>query len=148
MNVLGISALDNDATVALFVDGRLRHAMAEERISRRKLHRGFPGRALREVLDAAGLAPADVDVVAYPFSPWPKEARQIVAGFLRELPATLTSGLPLRSRVVHLGRYAQWVREAVGAHRRFHRELDRELAALGLLEKKEIIEHHEASTLR
>lgn len=144
MNILGISALDSDASVALFVDGKLRFALAEERISRQKLHRGFPGHALREVLDAAGLAPSDVDVVAYPFSPWPKESWQIIAGLLRDLPATLVSGLPIRSRVVHLGRYFQWAKEAVTYHRRFHRELDRELAALGLLEKKEIIEHHEA----
>ena len=42
MNVLGISALDNDANAALFVDGQLRYAMGEERLSRQKLHNGFP----------------------------------------------------------------------------------------------------------
>ncbi|MBN2492218.1 MAG: carbamoyltransferase [Planctomycetes bacterium] len=144
MNVLGISALDNDATAALFVGGRLRYVIAEERISREKLHKGFPGRAVAEILDRAGLRPADIDVVAYPFSPWPKESRQILAAFLCELGPSLFAPLPLGSKFVHLGRHALWTREAIGFHRRFHRELDRELAALGLLANKEIVEHHEA----
>jgi carbamoyltransferase len=144
MNILGISALDNDANAVLFVDGKLRYALGEERISRRKLHKGFPGGAVTEILDRAGLEPADIDVVAYPFSPWPKESRQILAAFLRELVPGLCSGLPLKSKIVHHGRHAVWTREAIGFHRQFHRELDRELAALGLKGKKEIIEHHEA----
>ncbi len=144
MNILGISALDNDANAALVVDDRLVFAMGEERISRKKLHKGFPGAAVKELLDRAGLKPSDIDVVAYPFSPWPREGRQILGAYLRELGPTLFSGLPLKSKLVHILRHGRWTRDSILAHRRFHTELDRELRALGLLEKKEIIEHHEA----
>ena len=73
MNVLGISALDNDANAALFVDGRLKYAMGEERLSRRKLHKGFPGAAVREILDSAGLRPSDIDVVWLNGYGWPAD---------------------------------------------------------------------------
>ena len=144
MNVLGISALDNDANAALFVDGQLRYAMGEERLSRQKLHNGFPGRAVQEMLDRAGLKASDIDVVAYPFSPWPIEGWKIFNAFTRSLPFNLFAPVPVRSKLIHLARHAIWTREAILAHRRFHRELDRELARLGLRHRKEIIEHHEA----
>ena len=57
MRILGISPLDKDATVALMVDGRVTHAIAEERLSREKMHAGFPYQALEMVLDLAGLEP-------------------------------------------------------------------------------------------
>ncbi len=144
MNVLGISALDNDCHAALFVDGELRYAMGEERISRQKMHAGFPGRAVAEILDRADVDPSAIDVVAYPFSPWLREGRQIAAAWLRDLGPTLACGQPWRSKWTHVARHGLWTKRAIAAHRRFHNELDRELAALGLGGKKEIIEHHEA----
>ena len=65
--------MDKDATVALMADGRVTHAVAEERLSRQKMHAGFPYQALEMVLDLAGLAPSDVDHVAYAFFDADKE---------------------------------------------------------------------------
>ena len=75
MIVLGISPLDKDATVTLMVDGKVTHALAEERLSRRKMHAGFPHLALAKVLDSAGLTADDVDHVMYAFFDGAKEAR-------------------------------------------------------------------------
>jgi len=144
MNILGISALDNDATVALFLNGRLESAMAEERVSRRKLHKGFPGGAVRELLERAGIGPADIDAVAYPFSPWLQEGAKILGAWLRDIAPTVFCRQSLRSKFFHLSRHVEWTLKSIHWHRRFHRELDRELDALGLLEKKVIVEHHEA----
>ena len=67
MNILGISPLDKDATVSLVVDGQLTWAIAEERLSRQKMHSGFPRLALQMVLDRAGLSAEDIDQVVYAF---------------------------------------------------------------------------------
>jgi carbamoyltransferase len=74
MIVLGLSPLDKDATVTLMIDGRVVAAVAEERLSRQKMHAGFPYGALETVLSQAGIKAADVDVVAYPFADWEQEA--------------------------------------------------------------------------
>lgn len=67
MRILGISPLDKDSTVCLVEDGRIVAAIAEERLSRQKLHAGFPSLALRELCDRHGVVPAEVDRVVYPF---------------------------------------------------------------------------------
>ena len=53
-----------DGAAALFVDGQLRVAIAEERVSRRKHAAGF-GRAAQYCLDAVGAHPRNIDVVAF-----------------------------------------------------------------------------------
>ena len=67
MIVIGISPLDKDATVSLMIDGRLVCAIAEERLSRKKMHAGFPRLALKAALEQAEVDPKDVDCVAYAF---------------------------------------------------------------------------------
>ena len=63
MNVLGIWD-GHDSGAALLVNGRLRAAVNEERLSRRKLEIRFPDRAVRACLDEAGLDPSAVTLVA------------------------------------------------------------------------------------
>jgi carbamoyltransferase len=67
MIVLGISPLDKDATVTLMIDGRVVSAVAEERLSRQKMHSGFPYQALEMVMRQGRIEPRDVDCVAYAF---------------------------------------------------------------------------------
>ncbi|MFD7025192.1 carbamoyltransferase [Promicromonospora sukumoe] len=77
MRVLGVNALFHDPSAALVVDGRVCAAAEEERFSRRKHGKRpvpfaaweLPERAMRWCLDAGGLAPADLDAVAYSFDP-------------------------------------------------------------------------------
>jgi carbamoyltransferase len=66
MIVLGINP-GWDSTAALVVDGRVVAAVEEERLSRVKMHLGFPRRAIPEVLRLAGVDASDVDRVAFSF---------------------------------------------------------------------------------
>jgi carbamoyltransferase len=144
MIVLGISALDSDATVALLDGERILFALAEERLSRVKNHKGFPHRALEEALRRTGVRLRDVDAVAYPFFSWPREGLLMSAGFARDLPFGLLHRAPPRSKAIHLYRYLRWLRQSIGAHRAFRRELRHALRQLGLDGKLVEVEHHHA----
>lgn len=71
MNILGVSgAVGHDPSAALFVDGQLVAAAEEERFVRNKHAKGlFPLESCRFCLEFAGLKPADIDIVAFPYSP-------------------------------------------------------------------------------
>jgi carbamoyltransferase len=77
MKVLGVNAVFHDPATAMVVDGRIVAAAEEERFSRRKHGKPpvpfstweLPEQAIAFCLDRAGLAPADVDVVAYSYNP-------------------------------------------------------------------------------
>src|SRR5579862_9756536 len=63
-------------------DGRLVAAAQEERFSRLKNDKAFPGAAFRYCLDSAGLTIADIDCVAFYEDPRSKLGRQIWMGML------------------------------------------------------------------
>ena len=63
MNVLGIWD-GHDSGAALLQDGRLRFAINEERLTRRKLEIRFPSRSIDACLAYAGLAPEASTIVA------------------------------------------------------------------------------------
>jgi len=63
MLVLGINAHHADAAAALYQDGRLVAAVAEERLNRIKHCAGFPALAVAEVLRIGGVRLSDVDEV-------------------------------------------------------------------------------------
>jgi carbamoyltransferase len=63
VNVVGIWD-GHDAGAALLQDGRVRFAINEERLTRRKLEISFPDRSIRECLAFTGLAPDRIDLVA------------------------------------------------------------------------------------
>lgn len=75
--VLGINAVFHDPAAALVVDGRIVAAAEEERFSRRKHGKApvpfsaweLPEQAAAWCLAEAGLAPADLDAVAYSYDP-------------------------------------------------------------------------------
>ena len=63
MNILGIWD-GHDSGAALLQDGRVRFAVNEERLSRRKLEIVFPARSIDACLTYAGLGPGQIHVVA------------------------------------------------------------------------------------
>jgi len=63
VNVLGIWD-GHDSGAALLQEGRLRFAVNEERLTRRKLEVCFPIHSIEACLESAGLTPKQVDVVA------------------------------------------------------------------------------------
>lgn len=71
LRILGLSgALDHDASAALVVDGEVVAAAEEERFVRDKHARGrMPLEAARYCLQAGGVDPSEVDVVAFPYAP-------------------------------------------------------------------------------
>lgn len=73
MRIIGISPLDKDATVCLVEDGHVVAAIAEERLSRNKMHAGFPYLAMQALFDQYALDSENIDVVVYAFHDWPKE---------------------------------------------------------------------------
>ena len=73
------SALYHDASCCLLKDGELVAAASEERFSRLKFDPRMPVQAFRYCLEAGGLLPTDIDVVAYYESPSKKLSRQLWA---------------------------------------------------------------------
>ena len=77
MRVLGINAVFHDSSAALVVDGKIVAAAEEERFNRRKHGKPcvpfstweLPERAIAWCLEHAGLAPGDIDAVAYSYDP-------------------------------------------------------------------------------
>ena len=129
MKILGISPLDKDATAAIYSDGDWA-VIAEERLSRTKLHRGFPRRSLIELLKYCGLQPEQLDCVVYPFMPWWGEGSRIYSGYIRDLPFTLTNSDSWKQKFRHLRAYNNWCGRAIREHRKYHIELMSELRGL------------------
>jgi carbamoyltransferase len=77
VRVLGINAVFHDPAAALVVDGRIVAAAEEERFSRRKHGKPavpfatweLPERSARWCLERGGVAPAELDAVAYSYDP-------------------------------------------------------------------------------
>ena len=139
--ILGISPLDKDATAALYIDGQWT-AMAEERLSRIKMHAGFPKRAVETLLERAGIRPRHLRHIVYPFMPWWIEGSRMIHGYARDLLFTLNNGTPWPEKLRHLKAYAKWCNNAIADHRHWHRQLIDELRILGLRDKLTCVEHH------
>src|ERR687896_2538974 len=77
MKVLGVNAVFHDPAAAIVVDGRTVAAAEEERFSRRKHGKPpvafstweLPEQAMRFCLSEAGIAPEELDAVAYSYDP-------------------------------------------------------------------------------
>jgi predicted NodU family carbamoyl transferase len=77
VNVLGVNAVFHDPAAALVCDGVAVAAAEEERFSRRKHGKSpvpfstweLPEASARWCLESAGLAPEDLDAVAYSYDP-------------------------------------------------------------------------------
>jgi len=139
--ILGISPLDKDATAALYVNGKWK-VIAEERLSRVKMHAGFPTRAVETLLKREGIHPQDLRHIVYPFMPWWIEGSRMIHGYMRDLLFTLKNGTPWPQKVRHLKAYSGWCNNAIADHRRWHRRLIDELRVLGLRDRLTCVEHH------
>ena len=63
--ILGVSAFYHDSAAALVVDGRIVAAAQEERFTREKYDASFPVQAIAYCLNEEGIAPADLDYIAF-----------------------------------------------------------------------------------
>jgi carbamoyltransferase len=112
VRVLGVNAVFHDPAAAVVVDGQVLAAAEEERFSRRKHGKRpvpfstweLPEQAARWCLHHAGLAPEDLDAVAYSYDPAlaPPPSADITADgweglrtlYARRAPAFLQTALP------------------------------------------------------
>ncbi len=98
--VLGISAFYHDSAACMLSDGAIVAAAQEERFSRRKGDAAFPARAIAYCLSAAGIAPRELEAVAFYDKPLLKLDR-VFETFLWNAPAGFASfrhGAPVWAR--------------------------------------------------
>ena len=86
--VLGVSALYHDAAAALVIDGRVRVAIQEERLSRFKNDPSIPVRAMRACLKEASIEAGDLDEIVFYENPYKKLKRALVSS-LQSFPRGL-----------------------------------------------------------
>ncbi len=147
MNILGIWD-GHDSGAALLVDGRVRFAVNEERLTRRKLEIAFPSRSIEMCLARTGLGPDQIDIVAATTSDpaktlgrlWPGSKERYYAVRRRKSAPGSLAGL---TRAVKY-RMTEW---APGAISRTLSEsaLKRQLARHGLTRATlRLVDHHAA----
>ncbi len=90
MKILGLSAFYHDSAAALVVDGEIVAAAQEERFTRKKHDSGFPANATRYCLDSAGIAPDELDHIAFYDKPFLKFER-LLETYLAYAPRGFTS---------------------------------------------------------
>ena len=109
MNILGISAFYHDSAAALVVDGDVVAAAQEERFTRKKHDPGFPRHAVAYCLEAGGLAPDQLDFVAFYDKPLLKFERLLetqlafapagIRSFMMATPVWLREKLMMRRMI-------------------------------------------------
>ncbi len=142
MNILGISALDTDCTAVLIQGDKVILGAGEERFSRIKQHPGFPHRSIEFILHKSGLGPEDIDIVAYPFFPWYKEAFLISKGYIQNNLFNIFQHDGLKSKFYHFAYYTRFCNQAFLDHKKYHMDLVQSLQKLGLGNKLRRVEHH------
>jgi carbamoyltransferase len=147
LNILGIWD-GHDSGAALLTDGRLRFAVNEERLTRRKLEIVFPSRSIDACLGHASLRPEEIHVVAATTSDpaktlgrlWPGSKERYYAVRRRKMPPGPLAGL---TRTVKY-RMTEWRPNAV-SRMLSHAVLSREIRSRGFTSAKlRIVDHHEA----
>ena len=130
MYILGVH-YGHDASAALVKDGEIIAVIQEERRSRIKHQHGFPFLAIKSVLEKGGIIAADVDCVAISGNDRRKES-------VRELLFALKG----RKFYSYTG-YMRRIRTVIADNTKNYRGLLRNLADLGLKDKKRVyFEHH------
>src|SRR6266487_2375361 len=115
--ILGISAFYHDSAAALVVDGDIIAAAQEERFTRKKHDPGFPTNAVAYCLKEGGIAPNQLDYVAFYDKPLTKFDR-LLETYLAFAPAGFRSfrlAMPLWLKdKLHMRRT---LRESIGVAR-------------------------------
>lgn len=150
MLVLGISDSHN-STAALYGDGRLRAAVAEERLLREKNWMGFPRRSIEECLRISGRELQEVDLVALTglATPFPYPTREAIINAFRGVNGNGQKFHRARRAIVE-SVYQGPVRDLYRStsfwknrDRERHRRRIADVLALGVPEDKVVIvEHH------
>src|SRR5688572_6552442 len=132
MRILGISAYYHDSAAALVVDGKVVAAAQEERFTRKKHDARFPHHAIKACLEIGGIAPRELDHVAFYDKPFLKFER-LLETYLAFAPRgfeSFRSALPV------------WVKDKLFQRNNLIRELKRLDGKLDWGAKLLFSEHH------
>jgi carbamoyltransferase len=147
VNVLGVWD-GHDSGAAVLQDGRVRFAVNEERLTRRKLEIRFPHRSIDACLSACGLAASAIDLVAVSTSDpaktlgrwWPGSKERYYAIRRRLTRPGATSALTRRLKY----ELTEWAPTTL-SRALSRRALTRSLSAARLDRARlELVDHHEA----
>ena len=143
MVILGLSPAVHESAVGVLVDGKLVAAAAEERFTRVKNDGSFPFRALEYVMRRAGVAPRDVDHVAYAALPVRQERLRDLSGYGQNVLYVAQASDRVLHKLSHLANYTRTLflhdwQDWGGSTRSVRRELD----SIGLGEKLVHVDHH------
>ena len=81
MIVLGIHNTGINSSACLIIDGKIKHAMLEERITRKKHDKSFPHKTILKILELSNLIIDDIDYFAIGWNPAINIADKFRAGF-------------------------------------------------------------------
>ncbi len=104
MLILGINAYHGDASACSVVDGNLAAAAEEERFTRIKHTAGFPGEALRYVVEASGAGKGDIRILAIARNPWARILSKALYAF--RMPSLARNRIGAQSRFAAIGEEA------------------------------------------
>ncbi len=110
MYILGINAYHGGASACLIQDGRLIAAVEEERFTRQKYWAGFPVRAIRYCLDAAGITAYDLDHVGVSRNPSANLVKKVLFTLKNRPSLNL-----IRDRIANAGKVGDLQSELVNA---------------------------------
>jgi len=96
MIVLGVH-YGHDSNASIVKDGKVIFAIAEERLNRKKLYRGFPFLSIQSALENTGLKPSDIDKIALVNLNAQEEA---LGGNLATFYSRLNKSTPIRAEIL------------------------------------------------
>lgn len=130
--ILGISAWYHDSAAALLRDGVIVAAAHEERFSRKKHDSAFPSRAVRYVLEEAGVVLEDIESVVFYDKPFLKFER-----LLETYHAFAPSGL-----ISFLTAIPVWIKEKLFMRSMLEQELRKIAGEMDSIPPLRFSEHH------
>lgn len=144
MIILGISPLDNEASVCLVINGKLVFAASEERYTRVKQQTGFPHKAMEDALKYANIEATDIDHVVYPFLQAQKEVLHLTRNVFIELFRAPFEPIPLKERILNIAVIVYRYLDYCFTQLRYYYELITNLKKLNLHHKLTTYHHHKS----
>ena len=142
MNILGLNIGHDSGCCLLLRDGRML-AVNEERLSRNKLHVGFPALAIRELLSIAPLRPCDIDFVVVDGKDFPPAKNLGVDSHDSDWKKVVVERLHLAKFFLGNEKGLMLARAAVKASaNHFRRQVREHFAADGVTAPIEFVDHH------
>ncbi len=120
MNILGIGGYSHDSAAALIINGQVRAAVAEERLTRVKHQGGIPHEAIAWCLKEGGIAPEEIDHVVGYMRPGLRLARRLPYRAWTALRSPLYSAGFAGYELLHNAQYMRGLRQITPSTAQLH----------------------------